>query len=107
MSQGRRFGLVGLLALSVLSTATAASLRAGSGAGAADTAPCCTVSLSQLHLPSTYSTLISTTLVPPAGYAQTAPGVWSGPPYRLAAKPNATTKASTLKWWVKLDHTSG
>src|SRR4029077_6595360 len=103
MSRGRRVVLVAVLALTALSTATAASRRAGA---TTDDAPCCSVSLSQLHLAKTYSTLLTTTLTPPAGYAQTAFGVWTGPQYRLA-KTNAIVQASTITWSVKLDHTSG
>ncbi len=103
MSRGRGVLLIAVLALIALSTATAATRRAGA---TSDDTPCCSVVLSDLHLPSTYSILLATTLMPPAAYAQTAPGTWTGPQYRLA-KTNAIVRASTITWSVRLDHTSG
>ena len=105
MSRGRGVALAAAVALVALSSAMAAPIQARHeerASRAADQPACCTV---QLHLPNTYSVLLSTTVAPPSAYTLSAPGVWSGPPYRLN-KPGSVPKISTIKWWVKTDHAS-
>ena len=105
MKRGRGVALafaVGLVSLSSAAAAPMEATRHESSRGTADQPPCCAV---LLHLPNTYSVLLNTILVPPAGYKQTAPGIWNGPQYRLN-KPGAVAKPTAIKWWVKTDHVS-
>lgn len=105
MNRGRGVALafaVGLVALSSAAAAPMHATRHESSLGTADQPPCCAV---LLHLPNTYSVLLNTIVAPPTGYTPTAPGIWSGPQYRLN-KPGAVSKPSAIKWWVKADHVS-
>jgi hypothetical protein len=107
MSRGRGFAaaVAAALALVALSSALAAPTQARRqdlASRAADQPACCTV---QLHLPNTYSLLLNTVVSPPTAYNLSAPGVWSGPGYRLN-KPGSAPKPTSIKWWVKTDHVS-